>query len=245
MEKSVAREFEYLETCNVRIPFDRRIITPPIEQAILADQFEAEEAAQIPLIVQEGDTVLDIGAGIGFISTLLARQSGVKQVISVEANPDLMPFMESLHLVNNVHNIERVNAVLTNCGADSMAFYQRNDFWMGSLMAGPNPYERKIEVATKNLNALLRDRAVDLIVCDIEGAEAMIFADADLAGVDRIYLELHDHITGLCGVKSVFDQLSSKGFAFDPRHSNGAIVLFRRVQKHEVLRPYARLAGKE
>ncbi len=245
MEKSFARKLDYLETCNVRIPFDPRVITPPIEHAIRAHQFEAEEAAQIPLIVQKGDTVLDIGAGIGFISTLLARQDGVKRVISVEANPDLMPFMENLHLLNDVHNIERLNAVLTNSDVETMVFYQRNDFWMGSLMAGPNPYERKIEVATKNLNALLKDRAVDLIVCDIEGGETILFADADLSGVDRIYLELHDHITGLCGVKLVFDQLSSKGFAFDPRHSSGAIVLFRRAQSDEMLRPYARMANQE
>lgn len=240
MNQLPARIFEILETCNVRIPLDPRIITPPIKQAILNNLFEAEEAAQIPNIVKSGDTVLDIGAGIGFISTLLARQAGVKKVISVEANPDLMPFMKALHALNNVQNIERLNAVLTNDTAAAMTFYQRRDFWMGSLAEGPNPYLKKIIVSTKNLNNLLRDQSVDLIVCDIEGAESIIFADADLSNVDRIYLELHDHITGLCGVKSVFDQLSAKGFAFDPRHSNGAIVLFRRARQDEKLRPYAR-----
>ena len=233
---------DILETRNVRIPFDPRIITPPIKQALLDDVFEAEEAAQIPYIVKTGDVVLDIGAGIGFISTILARQKGVKKVISVEANPDLMPYMAALHRLNNIQNIERLNAVLTNDPASSAGFYQRSDFWMGSLMAGPNPYLRKIDVATRNLNGLLQDRDISLIVCDIEGAETMIFADADLSKVDRVYLELHDHITGLCGVKSVFDQLSTQGFSFDPRHSSGAIVLFRRAQKTETLRPYARTA---
>ena len=241
MINASASDSEILETCDVRIPYDPRIITPDIEQAILSNAFEAEEAAQIPHIVQAGDTILDIGAGIGFISTLLARQNGVKKVISVEANPDLMPFMEKLHLLNGAENIERVNAVLTNESTKSMTFYQRRDFWMGSLMAGPNPYEHKIDVATRNFNILLSEKAVDLIVCDIEGAEAMIFADADLSMVDRIYLELHDHITGLCGVKSVFDQLSAQGFAFDPRFSSGAIVLFRQANINETLRPYARL----
>jgi len=230
-----------LETCNVRIPYDPRIITPPIKEAIVENRFEAEEAAQIPHIVEPGDTVLDIGAGIGFISTLLARQDGVKKVISVEANPDLMPFMESLHQLNDVNNIERLNVVLTNSPARSMTFYQRRDFWMGSLMQGPNPFERSIEVPTENFSALLQAQKVDLIVCDIEGAETQLFVEADLSGVDRIYLELHDHITGLCGIKSVFDQLSCKGFAFDPRHSCGAIVLFRRAKFNEGLRPYARL----
>ncbi len=241
MRNAPAQSFEILETCNVRIPFDPRIITPPIEQAILDNLFEAEEAAQIPYIVEPGDTVLDIGAGIGFISTILARQNGVKKVISVEANPDLLPFMEALHNLNNIHNIERLNVILTNENTPEMTFFKRQDFWMGSLMEGPNPFESKVDVITQNFNSFLKTNEVDLIVCDIEGAETMIFADADLSGVDRIYLELHDHITGLCGVKSVFDQLSAQGFAFDPRYSSGAIVLFRRVQENEKLRPYARL----
>ena len=80
-----------------------------------------------------------------------------------------------------------------------MTFYLRQDFWMGSLMPGPNPYVGAIEVPTRNLNALLRDEAIDLIVCDVEGAETMLFEDADLAGVDRIFVELHDHVTGLRG----------------------------------------------
>jgi len=240
MDITVSPAVDYLETCGVRIPFDPHIITPPIEQAIRADLFEAEEAMQIPHIVHNGDVILDIGAGIGFISTILSRQTGVKQVFAVEANPDLLPFMAKLHALNKVKKVQRINAVLTTDTAAEITFYQRRDFWMGSLMQGPNPFEQAIQVNTLNLNDFLSSNAIDLVVCDIEGAETMLFVGADLTSVDRIYLELHDHITGLRGVKSVFDQLSAKGFAFDPRYSSGAIVLFRRSHADEILRPYAR-----
>ena len=78
---------------GVVIPLDPAIITPAIHRAIVAGRFEAEEALQIPHIVRPGDRVLEIGAGIGFISTLLSRQRRVSRVVAVEANPFLIDYM--------------------------------------------------------------------------------------------------------------------------------------------------------
>lgn len=220
------------------IPYDPAIITPPIAHAIKSGYFEAEEASQIPHIVQSDDIVLDIGAGIGFISALISRHA--KRVVSVEANPDLMPFMEKLHKLNGVENAIRLNTVLGDSTGGTATFFQRADFWMGSLSAGPNPYKTTVDVPITGLDALLRKTGVSLIVCDIEGAESFLFHNAELHKVDRIYLELHDHVTGLKGVAAVFDDLCKRGFSYDPRHSSGAIVLFQRVEENETLRPYAR-----
>ena len=227
-----------LEAEGVLIPFDPAIITPAIKHAIETGYFEAEEAAQLPHIVEPDDIVLDIGAGIGFISTLIARRA--ERVISVEANPDLLPFMARLHQMNGVENATRLNVVLGDAEAGKATFFQRTDFWMGSLASGPNPYKSTVKVPNMGLNTLLKQEGVTLIVCDIEGAESFLFTHSELCCVDRVYLELHDHITGLKGVSSVFEAMAARGFAYDPRFSSGAIVLFRRVQKNEVLRPYAR-----
>ncbi|HET9067567.1 MAG TPA: FkbM family methyltransferase, partial [Amaricoccus sp.] len=74
-------------------PLDPSVVTPAIRAAILSGRFEAEEASQIPRIVRPGDRVLEIGAGIGFISTLLSRQPRVARVVAVEANPNLIDYM--------------------------------------------------------------------------------------------------------------------------------------------------------
>lgn len=223
---------------DVLIPEDPAIITPPIRHAILSGRFEADEADAVPEIVRPGDVVLEIGGGIGFISTLLAREPAVRRVISVEANPDLIDYMAALHATNNV-SVTRINAVLTNEPVASANFFLRRDFWMSSLMPGPNPFVATVEVPARNLDILLWAEGVTLVVCDIEGAEAFLFDGADLSGVDRIFIELHDHVTGLKGVQSVFRSLGDHGFAYDPRHSRGSVVLFQRVQDDEVLRPYA------
>lgn len=229
-----------LYASGVCIPDDPEVITPAIRNAILAGVFEAREARRIPEVVQAGDRVLEIGAGIGFISTLLARQEGVRTVLAVEANPHLMDYMARLHAANGVRGVRRMNVVLSDAAeTGSATFYLRRDFWMGSLMAGPNPHVGTVEVPTRNFSALLRDEAITLIVCDVEGAESFLFDDADLGGVDRVFLELHDHITGLSGVGAVFRTLAAKGFVYDPRHSDGGVVLFRRLRFPEIMRPYA------
>ncbi|PJN96832.1 FkbM family methyltransferase [Amaricoccus sp. HAR-UPW-R2A-40] len=229
-----------LQAGGVRFPHDPAVITPAIRSAILGGVFEAREARRIPEIVTAGDRVLEIGAGIGFISTLLARQEAVETVLAVEANPHLMGYMARLHAANGVRKVRRLNVVLSD-GPEpgSATFYLRRDFWMGSLMAGPNPHVGTVDVPTRNFSALLRDEAISLIVCDVEGAEAFLFDDADLSGVDRVFLELHDHLTGLSGVGAVFRTLAAKDFVYDPRHSDGGVVLFRRLRFPEIMRPYA------
>jgi FkbM family methyltransferase len=228
-----------LEVAGVAIPPDPNVITPAIRRAMLQGRFETEEAGQIPYIVRPGDRVLEIGAGIGFISTLLARQRRVARVIAVEANPFLLEYMARLHARNRVRKVRRLNAVLTNEQVASAPFYIRRDFWMGSLMPGPNPYVATVEVPTLSLDALLRSEGIDLIVCDVEGAETVLFRGADLGGVDRIFLEMHDHVTGLSGIRRLFATMADHGFVYDPRHSTGSVVLFQRLGSEDILRPYA------
>jgi len=228
-----------IEVAGVVIPLDPSVITLPVYRAMRDGRFETEEAAGIPHIVRPGDRVLEIGAGIGFISTLLSRQRRVSEVIAVEANPQLIDYMTRLHVLNRVRKVRRLNTVLTNQPQKSATFYLRADFWMGSLIAGPNPHVGTVEVPTTNLDALLRAEAINLIVCDVEGAESMLFEDADLASVDRIFLELHDHVTGLSGVARLFATLARQGFVYDPRHSTGSVVLFQKVGPEDIIRPYA------
>jgi FkbM family methyltransferase len=229
----------WLESGGVVFPAEPSVVTPAIARAIREGRFEAEEASQIAAIVEPGDRVLEIGAGTGFISTLIASQPRVSQVIAVEANPHLIDYMARLHAVNRVRKVRRLNAVLTNGPEASATFYLRDDFWMGSLSPGPNPYTGTVEVPTMGLDALLRDEGIDLVVCDVEGAESWLFEGADLGGVDRVWVETHDHVTGLSGVRRLFAAMAAQGLVYDPRHSLGGVVLFRRLGEADIVRPYA------
>ncbi|MCL5777044.1 FkbM family methyltransferase [Limibaculum sp. FT325] len=230
-----------VECHGVAIPLDtplaRRVITPPILAAILSGRYEANEARFLGEIVEPGDRVLEIGAGIGVISTLLARRPEVAHIVAVEANPRLIPMIRAVHAQNGVEGVTLLNTILGR-GAGSAPFYLRRDFWMSSLSPGPEPYDERIEVGMSDLGALLRRERISLVICDVEGAETGLFSGTDLAGVDRVYMELHDHLTGMSGIARVFGDMAAQGLAYDPRGSSGQVVLFRRLRADEVLRPY-------
>ena len=43
----------------------------------------------------------------------------------------------------------------------------------------------------------------------------------------------------LDGWRVLFEDLGGRGFSYDPRYSVGSVVLFRKVERDETLRPYA------
>ena len=105
-----------VECHGVTIPLDtplaRRVITPAILTAILSGRYEANEARFLPEIVEPGDRVLEIGAGIGVISTLLARLPEVAHIVAVEANPRLIPMIREVHALNGVSGVTLINTIL-------------------------------------------------------------------------------------------------------------------------------------
>ena len=207
---------DLLTVSGVRIPFNRQIITPPIEAALRSDRYEEGETRSLPAVVRGGDRVLELGAGIGFVSTILANRTSAAKIVAVEANPELIPFIRKVHRLNGAERVTVMNGVASAGDAFGVAnFYARRDFWMSSLSPEPYAYEQILEVPVHPFDALIARHRINMIVCDIEGGEVGLLPSAVLGGVDRIYAEVHDHLTGLSGVKRLFDALSAKGFAYD------------------------------
>jgi predicted methyltransferase len=84
---------ETLIAAGVRVPLDRRIVTQPIETALRSGDYEADETRSLPDVVRVGDRVLELGAGMGFVSTILAKRTKAAKIVAMEANPQLIPFI--------------------------------------------------------------------------------------------------------------------------------------------------------
>ncbi len=228
------------ELDGVLIQAPNDVITPTIAEALTTGEYEAEEARIVARSLKRRDRVLEIGSGLGFVSTLIARDERVESLIAVEADPRLAKRAAATLALNGCAEAEVVNAVMAPEAStgDMAVFYQRPDFWMSSMIETDVPYDRIVNVPVLALNDLLRARAISCIVCDIEGGELELLKGADLASVDRVVVELHDHITGLSGVSDLFEIMRRKGFAYDPRCSEGTVVLFRQLGYCEDRRPY-------
>ena len=71
-------------------PSDAALIIPEIRSEIRSGNYAADVLQLLPKAMQVGDRTLIIGAGLGVVSTLVARSEGIDRVIAVEANTTLI-----------------------------------------------------------------------------------------------------------------------------------------------------------
>jgi protein-L-isoaspartate O-methyltransferase len=57
--------------------------------------YEADEANAAERCVKEGFRVLELGAGIGYVTAICARRTAPENVLAVEANPALIPVIRA------------------------------------------------------------------------------------------------------------------------------------------------------
>lgn len=230
---------EILETHGVKIPLNPDVITTKIERAIRKDRYELDEVSGTPKFLEKDDRVIELGAGIGFISSFLGVNLGVENVLCVEADPSLCAFIQNVHELNGLSAAQVRNCVaLNDAGSEGpVSFYVREQFWSSSLDGG-EPFEKAIEVPGVRLSKLIRDFNANTLIVDIEGGERDLFAPADLSGIDKIFLEIHTRKIKKIGIKQCFDALSQSGFCYDQQVSRGGSVLFRRIPRWQ-LKQYA------
>ena len=182
--------------------------------------------------MQYRERVLEVGAGIGFISTLTAKNPQVEAVRVYEANPDLCQIIEHNHALNEVGDVEVIQGVLAN-GPDlnPVDFYRRRDFWASSLSPKPWGYRDVVSVPQYSFALAVEEFAPTVIICDIEGGELQLFQNANLRGVEKVLVEVHQQVLGRAGMKALFDAFSARDFHYDEHHSHGSVVLFSHIQR--------------
>lgn len=221
---------------GLHVPIAENEVSPIIWQALQSGEYEAKEARLARDLLRPGDRVLELGSGLGIITTVLAQTPDVR-IWSFDANPGTVAMARRVAQANGVDNVTFAHGMLSAGAPSSHVFYMRRDFWMSSMIESQGPYETAIQVDSANIDDFLAAESVNVLVMDVEGAEQQILGAAALEGVDRVFLELHDHLYGLSGVREIFASMDRLGFAYDPRQSAGPCVLFLRDDGR--IRPYA------
>ena len=212
---------------GVRIPLSAQEVSPVIWKALTSGRYEAKEARLVPSVVRQGDRVLELGAGVGVITSIMARTPGVT-IWSYDANPYTLDLARRVGQANGLNNVIFSHGLVTAGQPSSHPFYIREDFWMSSLIKEQGPYREVIETPSLDVDSLISAHGINVLVMDIEGAEQQLLGASRLAGIDRVFLELHDHLYGLAGVQDVFQSMLERDFSYDPRFSSGACVVFSR-----------------
>ena len=218
----------FIKSRGLRFPKDRRFIRGQLRGALRDGKYEGKEAEAALSVVRDGDTVIELGAGIGFMSTLLARHRKLTALHAFEANPHLIPYIRSVHEANGLTNVHLTNAILGK-RKGSAEFHVRANLLASSLTPprGKDSAEL-VRVDVLNGNQVLKETGATVLVCDIEGAEAELLPELDLSGLRAAVIELHPQWIGPEGVNKVFAAFMAAGLAYYARGSTKKVVSFRR-----------------
>lgn len=198
---------------GILLPLRHPLISPGIGKEIYFGDYERKEAEIVSQRIESSDVVMEIGAGIGFLSAYCARRIGSERVFAYEANPSLMEVIDQTYAANGVNPSIR-NVMLAE-GAGRARFYVEPEFWASTTVKESARNAQEIEVEQLDLNTEIARVQPTFLIVDIEGGEGELFPLADLSGVRKICLETHPHVLGNDGVTRLLALLFASGFVLD------------------------------
>jgi FkbM family methyltransferase len=208
-----------------------RHMSPQVQRTVSQGRYEQDELRLIGRVLLPDDVVLELGAGLGLVSTFCARRLGSSRVFAYEANPDLEA------CIRDTYSLNRVQPTLEMCavGADAghVILYRGRHLWESSVLSVGGTV-RPVEVPVKALNEIAQRVRPTLLIVDIEGAENGLFAGAQLPTVTRVVLELHERVIGAASARQVRSTLAAMGFEELPEQSTGQHLVLRRAGRRGV-----------
>lgn len=197
------------------MPVDRGVMSSVVIASIVDASFERPEAEFILRHLRSDDRILELGGGLGLISTIGARLVPQGKVVTIEANVDAINYLRRIHALNAVE-VETINAVVVGKStAEKLPFYVRKDFWSSSLSNKPANYTEVRSVNLVTLTKLTETYRPTVVICDIEGGEIGLI-DADwTAGVRLVMVEVHKASIGQKGIDQIKDFFVAKGFSVE------------------------------
>ena len=154
-----------------------------------------EEIQMLERLVNQDDEVLIVGGHLGTVAVPISR--AVKKVTVVEANPDIYKYLKVNLLLNEVTNVESLNAL----ASENEGFVQ---FLIGGTNSGgskiyprnlhPHYLEnvrRVVELRSSRLDDCFPSRKFRLVFMDIEGSEYFALKGMPniLAAADILFVE--------------------------------------------------------
>ena len=193
---------------DIKLEVDRRRFPAKVVRSLYGERYEDMEAKLVCRSLRRGDRVLEMGAGIGFISMLCARICGADAVLSYEANPENEPYIKRNYALNNLFPQFRNRAVSVSKG-EMPLFLDPNFLSTGFINRG---YGKKTTVACDAISDVIREFRPNCIVMDVEGAEIDLLPAAPLEGINKIILETHARVVGQAAVNDLDGYLRAQGF---------------------------------
>lgn len=219
------------KTLGIKVA-DADMLTDRIRNSFKTGTYEHWESEAAIRVIKAGDRVLELGGGVGFVSAVVgAKAAKVASYHVIEADPRLKKIIETTHQLNGISGFTVETCMVSTNPAEiekgTAQFALAGNFTASSAKR-LNVGRREISVPVRSLDEVLKEHVPNVLICDIEGSE-LDLVDGDLGSFRAIMMEIHPDVFGLEGVAQIFRRLTSQGFAYDIKNSNGAVVTFAKV----------------
>lgn len=214
---------------GIRVPAAPHL-GPGMIAAMTAGTYERHEVALALAQVPRGARILELGAGSGVAGAVVARNCQPRAMLSVEANPRLLPHIAGLYAENGLQHLISLRHGVVLSAPDAPAevtFHLRGNFLGSSLAAPDHGMVQPVQVPVIRHAALKAEFPHDVLLMDIEGAELDLLRHADLSGVTLLIAEFHRAIFGREGMRECRRLLAAQGFTQDADASAGGVHVWR------------------
>lgn len=173
---------------TIHVPFD--LTDFKFRGRFVMDTYEEEESRYLSKHLPPNARVLELGSCLGYVSCLTNKLlNDNSQHVVLEANPNLIPWIEKNKAENNC------GFSIANCIVSENA---RNAFYLHDLIVGGSAKRktaREIEIEGVSFEDLRKKHSIDFdtLVMDIEGGELNLLRNhkADIAQFNQIFMEVH------------------------------------------------------
>ena len=218
---------------GLQIPLNRQGMSAEVVMGIAMGLYEQPEINGLSRVIRPNDRILELGAGLGVVTTLLSRATGPGgKVIAYEADPKLISDTQEFLTKHGANNVDLRNAVLVPKAApgETRAFHVSRVFAVSSLVAsGGGSRKTTISVPAQSFNDVIHEFRPDVLICDIEGGEAELIPAIDASGLRAVVIEMHPKRLPEAAIASVREALERQGLKQDPTPLGGTVELFTRI----------------
>lgn len=208
------------------------IMSPKLHDDLASGTYESREIFPIRANIRPHDVVLELGAAIGFISTVVAKLFDNVHVVSYEANPEMLPIARNNHKINGVDVELREGLVTGMAVPDEVEFWvDKTFFWDSGIVPRAHnngSIREKVFIKSIPFHKIISEIRPTVLIIDIEGSEVGLFDSVvNLDCVRNIFFELHAFI-GPYEIYKLIKRLDELGFCYDRTYSIEYIVTFKR-----------------
>lgn len=209
-------------------------LSPKIRHRLLKVGYEIPEKTLCRDFLSSKDSVLEIGAAIGFLGLFCQKHLGIRNYCLVEANPRTLEILRRNYALNGL--VPQAFHFALGPRNGTIELNIDSDFWEHSILDQRDRIEgrKTMDVPALTLTSLLQciPHEFNTLIIDIEGAEQFIDADQIPRPVHKLIIEFHPRLLGPERMYHLIAQLIRSGFRV-AREENNTFMFVRPGRRTE------------